>query len=105
MREVECYFTAELFASVALLQADHGPIFFPEHPFADGYFMAFVSGHMIEQVSRSFFPLPSNTPRRVMRYLLRRHGLSPGRIDVFMGHQGKKESLGANGQASTMEIT
>lgn len=90
MREVERYFTAGLCASVALLRADHGPIFFLEHLFADGYSLASVSGHTIEQVSRSFFAFPSNTPRRVMRYLLRRHGLSPERVDVFMGHLGER---------------
>jgi hypothetical protein len=40
----------------------------------------------IERVSHDFFAFPTNTPRRVMRYLLKQHGLSPERVDVFMGH-------------------
>jgi hypothetical protein len=40
----------------------------------------------IIRVSREFFPFPANTPRRVMRYLLKNRGLSPEYVDVFMGH-------------------
>jgi hypothetical protein len=40
----------------------------------------------IEDLSREFFPFPSNTPRRVMRFLLRNAGLSSEMVEVFMGH-------------------
>jgi hypothetical protein len=45
-----------------------------------------VSREGIIRVSREFFPFPVNTPRRVMRYLLKNRGLSPEYVDVFMGH-------------------
>jgi hypothetical protein len=41
---------------------------------------------LIEDLSRDFFPFPSNTPRRVMRRLLRNSGLSSERIEVYLGH-------------------
>ena len=40
----------------------------------------------ISRLSKDFFPFPANTPRRVMRYLLKKRGLSPEYVDVFMGH-------------------
>jgi hypothetical protein len=40
----------------------------------------------IEDLSRDFFPFPSNTPRRVMRFLLRDAGLSSEMVEVYMGH-------------------
>ncbi len=40
----------------------------------------------IIRLSNEFFPFPANTPRRVMRYLLKKRGLSPEYVDVFMGH-------------------
>ncbi len=86
MRAVERYFTAGHCDVIAFFRERFGPIFLMEHQFADGHFVASVSGHTIEQISHSFFPFPVNTPRRVMRYLLQRHGLSSERIDVFMGH-------------------
>jgi hypothetical protein len=45
-----------------------------------------VTREGIIRVSREFFPFPVNTPRRVMRYLLKNRGLSPEYVDVFMGH-------------------
>jgi hypothetical protein len=41
---------------------------------------------LIEDLSRDFFPFPCNTPRRIMRRLLRNAGLSSERIEVYMGH-------------------
>ena len=49
----------------------------------------------IEKVSHDFFPFPTNSPRRVMRYLLKQRGLPPERVDVFMGHwQERREPWG-----------
>jgi hypothetical protein len=40
----------------------------------------------IEDLSRVFFPFPSNTQRRVMRFLLRDAGLSSEMVEIYMGH-------------------
>jgi hypothetical protein len=40
----------------------------------------------IEQVMKEKFPFPVNTPRKVMRYLLRKAGLSHTHTEAFMGH-------------------
>lgn len=45
-----------------------------------------VSRNTIRRVSNDFLPFPVNTPRRVMRYMLRSKGLSPEYVDAFMGH-------------------
>jgi hypothetical protein len=45
-----------------------------------------VSQTTIRRISNNFLPFPVNTPRRVMRYMLRNEGLSPEYVDAFMGH-------------------
>ncbi len=45
-----------------------------------------VSRNAIRRISNDFLPFPVNTPRRVMRYMLRSKGLSPEYVDAFMGH-------------------
>jgi hypothetical protein len=53
---------------------------------SDGDLLESITRKGIIRVSGEFFPFPVNTPRRVMRYLLKSRGLSPEYVDVFMGH-------------------
>lgn len=45
-----------------------------------------ITPDSIEEKCDAFFPFPANTPRRVMRFLLRSAGISAEMIEVFMGH-------------------
>lgn len=40
----------------------------------------------IQEVMKEKFPLPVNSPRKVMRYLLRKAGMSHTHAEAFMGH-------------------
>lgn len=40
----------------------------------------------IEEVMKERFPLPVNSPRKVMRYLLRKAGMSHTHAEAYMGH-------------------
>jgi hypothetical protein len=77
---------------------DRGTIGRPRHrPFSEPAFLSdpaekankpieIVSRDTIRRISNDFLPFPVNTPRRVMRYMLRSRGLSPDYVDAFMGH-------------------
>jgi hypothetical protein len=40
----------------------------------------------IQEVLKAQFPLPVNSPRKIMRYLLRKAGMSHTHAEAFMGH-------------------
>ncbi len=45
-----------------------------------------IKPKLIEDISREFFPFATNTPRRVMRFLLRDEGMTSEMVEVYMGH-------------------
>jgi len=62
--------------------ATSAPLFFLNE---EGH-LSEITPQRIEDLCADFFPFPSNTPRRMMRFLLREGGLSAEMIEVFMGH-------------------
>jgi hypothetical protein len=45
-----------------------------------------ITPSTIDDVLKKEFPLPVNTPRKVMRYLLRKAGMSHSHSEAYMGH-------------------
>ena len=61
---------------------DNGPLWF----ISDGGTIEGITPTTIAKHLGPDFPFPVNTPRKVMRYLLRVRGLSHEEAEVFMGH-------------------